>query len=165
MVAFDNLLALGVKPIGATAIFLDKPFMEYLGSQVNGVKKVGTIDQPNLEAITAQKPDLIIGAKDLHEAIYSKLSQIAPTVFTETFFEDLEGRLTLHALAVGKSEKAKSVIADYESKVSKFKALNLNKEVSVLRGRSSHVTIYLAKSWSGSLVEEVGLQRPSITTG
>src|SRR3546814_6831851 len=45
---------------------------------------VGLIEEPNLEAIAAQRPDLILGAKERHEALYEELSGIAPTVFTES---------------------------------------------------------------------------------
>ena len=159
--ALDNMLALGVKPAGATPIFLDKPFVGYLAEQAGGIDKVGTINQPNLESIAALNPDLIVGTKDLHEAIYDKLSQIAPTVFTETLFDDWKGRLKLHGLSVGKGAEADALIAAYEEKLAAFKSLKVTKSVSVLRGRTDNVTIYLGNSWSGEFVREVGLKRPA----
>ncbi len=162
--ALDNLLALGVTPVGAATVSLDKPFFSYLGDKTSGIEKVGTIDQPNLEAIAALKPDLILGTKDQHEAIHSKLMEMAPTVFVETMGLDWKGNLKLHAEAVGKAQEAEKLIADYEKRVADFQAKMGDKigktEVSVLRMNADHVRIYLSESYSGKFIEELGFPRP-----
>ncbi|SMR71956.1 iron complex transport system substrate-binding protein [Aliiroseovarius halocynthiae] len=158
--ALDNLLALGVKPVGAAPIFLDKPFTGYLVEQAEGVEKVGTINEPNLESIAVLAPDLIIGSKDVHEAIYDRLSQIAPTVYTEDLAADWRGRFALHAAAVNKAEAAETALTQYDAAVSEFKENANPAEISVLRGRGDGIVIYLEGSWSGGLIEELGLARP-----
>ncbi|MGC4075066.1 MAG: ABC transporter substrate-binding protein [Nibricoccus sp.] len=55
----------------------------YLGDATAQVQLVGQTTEPNLEQIAAMRPDLILGAKVRHEAIYDQLSAIAPTVFSE----------------------------------------------------------------------------------
>ena len=44
---------------------------------------MGTIAEPNLEAIAALQPELILPNKARHEDPYPRLAQIAPTVFAE----------------------------------------------------------------------------------
>ncbi|MEP2783238.1 MAG: iron-siderophore ABC transporter substrate-binding protein [Pseudoruegeria sp.] len=159
--SLDNILALGVHPVGAAPIFLDKPFTGYLVDQADGVEKVGTINEPNLEAIAILAPDLIIGSKDVHEAIYDRLSHIAPTVFTEDLADDWRGRFALHAAAVNKTETAETLLNEYDVSVAAFKENTPSTEVSVLRGRGDGIVIYLEESWSGGLIEELGLARPA----
>src|SRR6187200_1169423 len=79
----DSLASLGFTPVGATQAGANQTWPKYLGPALDSVKVVGTIQEPNLEAITALKPDLILGSKFRQEPLYAKLSQIAPTVFTD----------------------------------------------------------------------------------
>jgi iron complex transport system substrate-binding protein len=162
--ALDNLLALGVKPIGATTVSLEDPFFTYLGEQTQGIETLGTIDQPNLESIAKMKPDLILGSKDTHEAIYSQLTQIAPTVFTETLGVDWKGNLKIQADAVGKVTEGDKLIADYEARVDELKSKLGDKlgttHVSILRARGDHIRIYLSESFSGKMIEDIGFPRP-----
>lgn len=162
--ALDNLLALGVKPVGGTTVLADNPFPSYL-KDVEGIKNVGTIDQPNLEAIAALQPDLILGSKDTHEAIYEKLKQIAPTVFVETLGASWKDNLKLQAEAVGKTQAGEQLMSDYNKRLDEFKAKmgdNLaNTHVSILRPRKDNVTVYLKKSFSGSIIQDAGLPRPA----
>ncbi len=79
----EALLTLGVKPVGAvTGVTGD--WYEHTKSELADVKPVGKEKAPNLEAIAALKPDLIIGNKMRHEKIYTQLKAIAPTVFSDT---------------------------------------------------------------------------------
>jgi iron complex transport system substrate-binding protein len=162
--ALDNLLALGTKPVGATTVSLEDPFFTYLADQTAGIDTVGTIDQPNLESIVAMKPDLIIGSKDTHEAIYDKLTQIAPTVFTETLGLDWKANLKIQADAVGKSAEANELISSYDQRVEEFQTKMGDKlaktQVSILRPRGDHIRIYLSESFSGKIIENIGLARP-----
>src|SRR5690606_31397008 len=69
--ALENALALGVKPIGAPySISVNANFFKHLVSQTAGIENTGTVDQPNLETIAKLAPDLIIGQKTDHEAVY-----------------------------------------------------------------------------------------------
>jgi iron complex transport system substrate-binding protein len=163
--ALDNLLALGSIPVGATTVSLEDPFFSYLADQTDGIETVGTIDQPNLESIVSMKPDLILGSKDTHEAIYDKLSQIAPTVFTETLGLDWKANLQIQAEAVGKSEEANELINSYDQRVEEFQTKMgdklSNTQVSILRPRGDHIRIYLSESFSGKIIENIGLSRPT----
>ncbi|MGC5325128.1 ABC transporter substrate-binding protein [Brevibacillus sp. SYSU BS000544] len=162
--ALDNLMALGVKPIGAATAVADQPFPAYI-KNVDGIQNIGTIDQPNLESIAALQPDIILGSKDTHEAIYDKLSQIAPTVFVETLGATWKDNLKLQAEAVGKSKEAEQLLTDYNKRLEEFKAKmgdQLTKtHVSLLRPRKDNITVYLKQNFSGSIVQDAGLPRPA----
>jgi len=162
--ALDNTLALGVKPIGATTVFIDEPFPTYIKDQVEGVKNVGTTDQPNLETIAGLKPDLILGSKDIHEAIYDKLSKIAPTVFVEELGITWKDNLKLQAEALGKVAEGDKLLDDYKKRLDNFKEENVknnNSKISILRVRTDHIAAYLKDSFSSSVIQDAGLLRPS----
>jgi iron complex transport system substrate-binding protein len=162
----DNLLALGIKPIGAPTVFLEEPYPAYLKDQTEGIQNVGTIDEPNLETIASLSPDLILGSKDTHEAIYEKLKQIAPTVFVETLGATWKENFALQAEAIGKQAESKTLLDNYFARLDDFKQQmgdRLNETtVSLLRPRSDHVRIYLKDSFSGSVLVDAGLPRPQV---
>jgi iron complex transport system substrate-binding protein len=73
--AVVNLLSLGVQPIGAVS---NVP--SFVLDQLKDVEILGYSEQVNLEKILLLKPDLILAQKWNAEAVYDKLSKIAPTV-------------------------------------------------------------------------------------
>jgi iron complex transport system substrate-binding protein len=76
----DTLLALGVTPAGAAAWNNEHP--EYLAEALEGVALVGSPDTPNLEAILALEPDLIV-TPPYEPDLYPQLSRIAPTALLD----------------------------------------------------------------------------------
>ncbi|WP_328582725.1 ABC transporter substrate-binding protein [Streptomyces sp. NBC_00370] len=112
--ALDSAVTLGVTPVGATTVVDKAPVSTYLpAAAVKGVKPVGLIGAPNLEAVAALKPDLILSSKVRDEKSYPALSQIAPTVFTDTTGPTWRENFDLHADALGKKNEAAKVVADY----------------------------------------------------
>ena len=83
---------------------------------VDAIERIGDRGQPNLESIALISPDLIVGspAQGIDE-LYDQLSEIAPTVLIDrgTTGDWRQTFLTL-AEAVGRSEEAAEVEADYE---------------------------------------------------
>jgi iron complex transport system substrate-binding protein len=160
----DSAIALGVKPVGAVEAIPGAGFPEYLAEEVEGVEKVGTIEQPSVEAIAALQPDLILSSKLRHEAIYDQLSQIAPTVFTEEVGVAWKENFDLHAEAVGRTEDAERLTQEYQDKIDALaQALGdkvADTEVSVVRSVGDEVRIYLNENFIGTILEDVGLPRP-----
>ncbi|KQN99001.1 ABC transporter substrate-binding protein [Paenibacillus sp. Leaf72] len=167
--ALDNMLALGVKPVGAPSIIsVDDGFATYL-TGTEGIANIGTVEQPSLETIASLKPDVIIGIKDTQEAIYEQLSQIAPTVFTEVGGAQWEANLALHAAIVGKEAEGKKLIEQLDAHIADLHAklgdsLNTT-EVSLLRPRKDRVSVYLKPSFTGGVVERAGIKRPAVQSG
>ena len=86
----DALCALGLQGRIVAAALPDGAETQpsYLGTVVHDLPAVGTRSAPDLAAIAAAKPDLILGAKSLTADAaddaddYASLAAIAPTVFT-----------------------------------------------------------------------------------
>lgn len=157
----DITLELGVKPIGAVQSWIGDPWYDYLEGKMDGVENLGEEGQPNLEAIAALKPDLIIGSKLRDEAIYNQLSQIAPTVFTDSVF-DWKENMALAAKALNKETNAKEFFEKWDKKVAELQEAlgdKLQSEVSIVRFDPDHARIYYT-GYAGTILEEVGLQRP-----
>ena len=161
----DNVIALGVKPVGAIT-FDSGQFPKYLGDKTQGIEKIGTYSQPSLEKILLLKPDLILGSTWSDENLYNQLSQIAPTVFVKT---DDNRRwkdwLRKEAEALGKSQEAEALIQQYEQRVQSLRQAMGDRlkttQVSVVNFWQDNVRIYMKDSFSGQILQDVGLPRPA----
>lgn len=163
--ATDAAVALGVKPVGVVDSWVQQPMYKYLRDDLEGVKRVGTETQPNLEEISKLNPDLIIASKLRHEEVYEQLSKIAPTVTHETVFKFKE-TLDLVGKAVNKQDKADQLLADWDNRVADFQKKIKEKkgddwpiEVSVLNFRTDHARIYIT-GFAGDILTELGFVRP-----
>ncbi|MNJ48839.1 putative siderophore-binding lipoprotein YfiY precursor [compost metagenome] len=162
--ALDNLLAFGIKPVGAPSV-LDPgtPYPAYI-SDTSGIENIGSVNEPSLEKIDSLKPDLIIGNKDTHDQIHDQLSQIAPTVFVETLGVTWKENLQLHAKSVGKEEAGKKLLDEYNQRIEELKSTISAKaeppQVSLFRTREDKVQVYLEQTFSGSIMKDAGIQRP-----
>jgi iron complex transport system substrate-binding protein len=159
----EALLALGIKPVGAVKSWTGNPWYDHIKDKMEGVKELGTEAEPNLEAIAALKPDLIIGNKLRHEKIYEQLKAIAPTVFSETLRGNWKDNFMLYAKAVNKEEKGKEVIAEYDKRIEELKAKlgdKLKMKVSIVRFMPGDVRIYHKDSFSGVILDQLGFARP-----
>ncbi|MDX3336717.1 iron-siderophore ABC transporter substrate-binding protein [Streptomyces sp. ME02-6979.5a] len=167
----DSALTLGVKPVGATHADVTSGFLNYLPKdQLSGIKDVGQMMTPNLEAIAALKPDLILTSKIRHGDKYDELSKIAPTVMTENTGYPWKENFQLHAEALGKRTEAKMVTDDYANHVADVtKALGgkdkaAATEVNMVRFvEGADIRIYGRKNYIATILADVGLGRPAIT--
>ncbi|MEX2543348.1 MAG: iron-siderophore ABC transporter substrate-binding protein [Trueperaceae bacterium] len=157
----DSALALGVVPVGAVTAFANGGFPSYLEGRTDGIAVVGTIAEPNLEAILALDPDLILSSKLRHESIYRQLSGIAPTVFTEAVGVVWKENLLANGEALGLREGAERLLADYDQRLATLRSdLDELPSVSIVRFLPGQVRIYLAESFIGTIIEDAGLPRP-----
>jgi iron complex transport system substrate-binding protein len=159
----EALLALGVKPVGAVKSWTGNPWYDHIKDKMDDVKELGTEGEPNVEAIAALKPDLIIGNKMRHEKIYEQLKAIAPTVFSETLRGNWKDNFMLYAKAVNKEEKGKEVLAQYDQRIKDLKAKLGNKlkiKVSIVRFMAGDVRIYHKDTFSGVILDQLGFARP-----
>lgn len=166
--ALDNLLALNIKPVGGPSILTaGAPFPSYLKDS-EGIKNIGSVNEPNLEAIDSLKPDLIIGNKDTHDAIRNQLTKIAPTVLVESLGVTWKNNLKLHAESVNKAADGDQLLKAYEKRISELKAkLNSKKsvEVSLIRPRADKTQLYLKGTFAGVIMEDAGIVRPAAQSG
>lgn len=163
--ANDAAVAFGVKPIGVVESWAQKPIYDYLKEGLDGAQIVGMETQPNLEEIAKLKPDLIIASKIRHEEIYNQLSQIAPTVVTETVFTFKE-TVDLMGQALNQEDKASELLTNWDNRVADFQGKVQEKlgdkwpfSASVLNFRADHARIYVT-GFAGSILSELGFERP-----
>ncbi|HSA49584.1 MAG TPA: iron-siderophore ABC transporter substrate-binding protein [Yinghuangia sp.] len=170
IVALDNSLleavvALDHPLVGGIGSYRDQSgFPDYLGDAVKDAKDVGPLASPNLEAIAALKPDLIISATVRHDDKYDQLSKIAPTVFVKTTGPTWKDNLRLVGQAIGEEQKADQKLAAYEARAKKVgDAVNAkagNPTVSIVRFVDGPTRIYLPKTFSGIVLADMGIARP-----
>ncbi|MFE6738183.1 ABC transporter substrate-binding protein [Streptomyces tubercidicus] len=164
----DDVATLGIKPVGAVSPHMKSEggFPSYLKGEIDGVKDVGPLLEPNLEKIAMLKPDLILSSKVRHEKIYDKLNAIAPTVFTETTGGPWKANLKVHAKALGLEKEADQKLKAYESRAKALgeaiKKKNHGKmpTASVVRFVAGPTRLYQKSSYSGVVLNDIGLARP-----
>jgi len=126
-----DLLALGIKPIGAPQFHMDNPFLKDLSA---GIADIG--NEISLEKTLALEPDLIMTSID---ADYEQFSKIAPTVVilpgsVKTFTEELR----VIADIVGKQQEAEAWITAFEER-----AAEARQQLSNVIGADETVGIYI----------------------
>ena len=163
----DTVLSLGVKPVGSTKVGMEEHYYEhyYPECKVADVANVGVPGMPDLEAIAALQPDLILGTMWNRER-YELLSQIAPTVLYELRPGDSWKKLlNNYAEALGKTGKAEQILTDYYARIEEFQTQMGDRlqqtEVSIVGVSPDGISIYLEDSSSGAVVADAGLPRPS----
>ncbi|MEV7234324.1 iron-siderophore ABC transporter substrate-binding protein [Streptomyces sp. NPDC051020] len=159
---FDNVVSLGVKPVGYAPSEGDEAIPSYLKKDAGNPKNVGTINNLNLEAIAGLKPDLILGSQLRAADKYDQLSKIAPTVFSIRPGFTWKENYLLNAAALDKTAKAKSQLDAYEKKAAELgKDIGPDKPtISMVRYLPDRIRLYAKASFIGTILEDAGLPRP-----
>ncbi len=121
-----QLMELGVRPCGSTGRkkLASEPLFRGVQHRfdVAGIQYVGSHKAPDVEAIAALKPDLILGLS-YHEDLKPMLSVIAPVVLLpvqETGIKDYAGQL---AELVGREDRYQDMLKHYQWLVDEFRRL------------------------------------------
>ncbi len=113
--ALDTLAALGVTPDGAVSPI----FVTYLREDTKGAAPVGSLFEPDFEAVAALAPDLIV-AGGRSSKVVPDLAKIAPTV-DMTIWEDTVGqgldRLTAFGEIFDKKTEAQALHDAFTAKL------------------------------------------------
>lgn len=122
--ALDSAIALGVRPLGAIATRGGDSVAEYIQKRASGVNMVGTSRQNNLEAIAAQRPDLILASAYLPQDQYNILSKIAPTIvpISPGMVSDNWIKVAkVYAQALNKDEQMNTILSDIKDRENALK--------------------------------------------
>ncbi|MCD2498480.1 ABC transporter substrate-binding protein [Microbacterium nymphoidis] len=160
-VQLDTAVALGKTPVGAAVASNVAGVPAYLG--VDGVEAVGTVPEPDLEAIAALKPDLILGTEARHSKLYAQLEAIAPTVFMATQADPWQENVELIGEALGEVDETKKLLAGYNDRCAEIadEFTVDGKTANLLRPRDeTTMSLYGPVSFAGSAIECVGLTIP-----
>ncbi|GII92700.1 iron(III) dicitrate-binding protein [Sinosporangium siamense] len=167
----DAVLSLDAELVGFTEYrSMSDKLPDYLAPVLDNAKNaitLGALESPSLEKIISLKPDLIVSAKVRHEALYAKLSQIAPTVFSETTGAVWKDNMCLVGQALGKEQLADDVIKKFETRATTIgesvKAANDGRlpTISITRFAGEPTArLYVENSYSGIVLKDVGFPRP-----
>jgi iron complex transport system substrate-binding protein len=164
----DSAITLGIRPVGAARSPLDPGLPGYWpASWLARIAAVGEIGSADADRIRSADPQLILGNQAGDGPRYDALSQIAPTVLTQTTGYPWKDNFQLHATALDRREQASVVIGAYGRHVSDTvraiaAAGSAGRRISVVRFIEGAPTIRLAgrQSFIGTLLTDLQLGRP-----
>jgi iron complex transport system substrate-binding protein len=161
----DALCALGLQSRIVAAALPDGSSTQpsYLGTVVHRLPGVGTRSSPDLAAIGAAKPDLILGSQALTPKLYSALTAIAPTVFTAAPGAAWEDNLRGVGAATGRANAAGGVIDDFTKKAHDDGAAHdaAHYQASIVQFTENTIRVYGADNFPASVLTAVGVDRPA----
>lgn len=161
----DALCALGLQSrIAAAALPDDSPSQPaYLGTVVHDLPGVGTRSAPDLAAITAAHPDLILGSQALTPKLYSALARIAPTVFTAAPGAGWEDNLRRVGAATARSTAAAELIKKFIEYAKEIGAQHdaAHYQASVVALTENTLRVYGSANFPASVLRTVGVDRPA----
>lgn len=159
----DALLALGLRPVGATnARGSDSP-PAYLGTRAAGIESLGNVAQPSLDRIAVLQPDLILAGGQADPERLAQLEAIAPTVVSFTpgeFWQDSFRRI---AEAVARPDEAQRVLDEYRKRAAALReklAAHAGESVSIVRLTPNGPMFMLGDAFAGRVLADLSLVRP-----
>ncbi|GEN85181.1 ferrichrome ABC transporter substrate-binding protein [Sporosarcina luteola] len=171
----EDLLALGIQPAGMADIQEYHNWVNIDAELSDDVVDVGGRQEPNLEAIAAIEPDLIIGVSFRHDAQLADLEKIAPTVIFNPYPEDesidlyKEMTTTFNeiAKAVDKTNEAEKVLAHldekYEEAKTEIEEADLKTKDVILTlaytgPQAPEIRVFTPNSMASQILEKIGLK-------
>jgi iron complex transport system substrate-binding protein len=161
----DMLCALGLQsrivaaalPNGASS----QP--SYLGTVIHDLRAVGSRSSPDLEAIRAAGPDLILGSQALTPELFPSLTAIAPTVFTGAPGAAWQDNLRLIGAATARADAANALVDGFNAFASKAGAENdaPHFQASVVQLTDNTLRVYGTDNFPASVLTDVGVDRPA----
>lgn len=120
--AFDNLVALGVDVAGVPGGFVP----QHLADKVTpAMQRIGSLQEPDIEAIAAAAPDLVVVAARSRGALPA-LSKFVPTIDASVDNSDVIGALKANletdGRIFGREARAAELIAALDAKVAEARA-------------------------------------------
>ncbi|OBA80792.1 histidine kinase [Mycobacterium sp. 1164966.3] len=154
----DAVLSLGVQPVAIGGMTGNLP--NWIQSLVHSSPPV--LGAPNPAAVAAARPDLIIDTGDVDKATYDKLAAVAPTLTRpadSTQDWTWQAQLTWIAQALGRSDTAKSLIAEEASRIATIKSQHPGfggKSITVVNFSGAATTAAARVSRPTSYLENLG---------
>jgi iron complex transport system substrate-binding protein len=160
--ATDSLAALGVTPCGIVESWTEKPVYRYLRPQLSGVPQLGLETQPALEKLVLLRPDIIFASRFRHQDIAPLMQKIAPVALLDDVFE-FKKTLTVVAEHLAMKNSAAQLLQHWDARVASLRKLMQARfasadraQVSVIEVRPDHIRSYVAQSFPGSVMSELG---------
>ncbi len=164
----ELFIALDLAPVGVAA-WRNEPTGEtftvlpYLEQVIPGAPIYLAGNEPNLEAIAALQPDLILHHDYADDTdLYDSLAQIAPTMaYSGATVGGWKRAIRGLAQATGRSDRAEAVIADYDTRLAALQAdmapmVEIAPEVTVLLSGIDFIGVFDERFAIGSLMQTLG---------
>ncbi|MFW3112674.1 FeIII-dicitrate transporter lipoprotein [Mycobacterium haemophilum DSM 44634] len=161
----DALCALGLQSRVVAAALPDGSASQpsYLGNAVHGLPGVGTRRAPDLGAIAAAQPDLILGSAGLTPKLYPQLTAIAPTVFTAAPGAAWEDNLRGVGAATARSDAVDALITGFSQRATQIGATHdaTHYQASIVQLTTNTMRVYGSNNFPASVLAAVGVDRPA----
>lgn len=170
----EDLLTLGVTPVGAADARTYGTWVTAGPKLPGSVPDLGKRAQPSLEKIKALNPDLIIADKSRVAANLDQLKSIGAPVLvfdgyhpSNALVKAVNDNFSQIATAVGKQDKGRAVLAEYDKKVAGAKsklarAGRSGSQFTLVQGYSANgqpaIRAYTAHSQAGQVLTSIGLR-------
>ncbi|MEP3047996.1 MAG: siderophore ABC transporter substrate-binding protein [Roseibium sp.] len=159
--ALDTLTALGVAVAGAP----QQVYVSYLDDAVTNAEKVGSLFEPDFEALNALQPDLIIAGGRSSEQV-DALSALAPSI-DMTIWGDMlaqtRARLAAYGKIFGKDVKAKQLDGNLMEALEKAQAAAKDAgNALIVLTHGPKISVYGPKSRFGWMHSLLGIE-PAIS--
>ena len=161
----DAVCALGLQSrvVGAALPNGSSSQPSYLGNAVHGLPGVGTRTNPDLGAIAAAHPDLILGSQGLTPKLYPQLAAIAPTVFTAAPGAAWEDNLRGVGAATAREAAVDGLISAFAQRAGQIGASHDagHYQASIVQLTTDTIRVYGADNFPASVLAAVGVDRPA----
>lgn len=159
--SLDVLDRLGVEPVGVVKSLMP----DYLAKTYQDDKyvAVGTVKEPDYEAIFTAKPDLII-AEARMASLMDELEEIAPTIMFradyENYWQSVQANWRMLGEVFNKQEKVDAIIEQMNTKIAQThdKAVADNFNALMVMSNGSKVAMFGENSRFGMVFDELGLK-------
>jgi len=162
--ALDTALALGVQPVGSLAARGGTDLPNYLQPLAKDIAIVGTTREPNLEAILAQRPDLILAPPGLEKRVYDVLSKMAPTVVSNiSATAPWQERNALYVAALDKEAEMAERVSKVEARIASLRGrIEPGQSFSIVRWNPQGPLAMSSHLITGQLLTGLGLQSTDV---
>lgn len=155
--ALDTLAALGIDVAGVT----DKVYLPSLAPVAAQAQVIGTLFEPDFEALVVMQPDLIIAGGRSSTQV-AALSDIAPTIdmtiWGAGLLDQARARIAAYGLLFSAQEAAQGLTETLEAKIAAARAAVAGKgNVLILLTNGGKISAYGSQSRFGWLHTEIGL--------
>lgn len=164
--ALDSVLALGMTPVGSVAARGGTQLPAYLQPLAANTAIVGTTREPSLEAILAQRPDLILAPPGLEKRVYDVLSKMAPTIVpTTSSTAAWRGRNDLYVKALGKQAEMRALLEAFDARAAGIRErMPAAASASVVRWNPQGPLAMSAQMIAGQILTELGLRSTQVAS-
>jgi len=158
LAALDTLTALGVSVAGVPSVAAP----DYLADVLEDLPTVGTLFEPDFEALAVMAPDFII-AGGRSQSQVGPLSQIAPTIDMtisgDNLVADAKARIAAYGTAFEREDQAAVLLAELDTAIEQVKAVSEGRgDALIVLTNGGKVSAYGDDSRFGWLHTTLGLE-------